>query len=114
MLLNKGGSRARRILSKASVEAMLSDQLTAGQKINSALLPGYFDDHGWGFGVAMTTQRNKNPGRYGWDGGLGTSWASGPRHEFTGILMTQRAWTSPNPPDVCVDFWAAAYQSLDD
>jgi CubicO group peptidase (beta-lactamase class C family) len=114
MLLNKGSYRARRILSKASVEAMLSDQLTAGQKTDSALLPGYFDDHGWGFGVAMTPQRNKNPGRYGWDGGLGTSWASDPRHEFTGILMTQRAWTSPNPPDVCVDFWAAAYQFLDD
>jgi CubicO group peptidase (beta-lactamase class C family) len=114
MLLNKGSYRGRQILSEASVEAMVSDQLTVAQKTNAALLPGYFDDHGWGFGLAMTTHSNPHPGRYGWDGGLGTSWASDPHHEFTGILMTQRAWSSPNPPDVCRDFWAAAYQALGD
>jgi hypothetical protein len=30
------------------------------------------------------------------------------------ILMTQKAWTSPNPPDVCRDFWTSAYQAIDD
>ena len=30
------------------------------------------------------------------------------------ILMTQRAWTSPSPPDVCRDFWTLAYQAIDD
>ena len=29
-------------------------------------------------------------------------------------LMTQRAWTSPNPPDICLDFWTSAYQAIDD
>jgi hypothetical protein len=33
---------------------------------------------------------------------------------MTTILMTQRAWTSPNPPDVCRDFWTLAYQAIDD
>ena len=28
------------------------------------------------------------------------------------ILMTQRAWTSPNPPRVCLDFWTSAYQAI--
>jgi hypothetical protein len=33
---------------------------------------------------------------------------------MVGILMTQRAWTSPSPPDVCLDFWTSAYQAIDD
>ena len=28
--------------------------------------------------------------------------------------MTQRNWTSPNPPPVCRDFWTLAYQAIDD
>jgi len=31
-----------------------------------------------------------------------------------GILMTQRAWTSPVPPAVCRDFWTSVYQAIDD
>ena len=54
-----------------------------------------------------TTWR-RSPGRFGWDGGLGTSWYSDPREEWSAILMTQRAWTSPSPPDVCLDFWTSA------
>jgi len=32
---------------------------------------------------------------------------------LTGILFTQRAMTSPAPPQVAVDFWTAAYGALD-
>jgi CubicO group peptidase (beta-lactamase class C family) len=53
-------------------------------------------------------------GQFGWDGGLGTSWASDPSEDLVGILLTQQAWTSPTPPDVCVDFWTSAYQAIDD
>ncbi len=54
------------------------------------------------------------PGRFGWDGGLGTSWSSDPTEELVGILMTQRMWTSPRGPDVYHDFWTQAYQAIDD
>jgi len=54
------------------------------------------------------------PGRFGWDGGLGTSWYSDPREEMVGILLTQRAWTSPKPPSVCLDFWTCVYQAIGD
>jgi len=54
------------------------------------------------------------PGRFGWDGGLGTSWSSDPTEELVGILMTQRMWTSPQGPDVYHDFWTQAYQAIDD
>jgi len=117
MMLNHGKHANSHILSRLSVELMTTDQLTPEQKAVSGLVPGYFDSHGWGFGVSMVTRRNDIaavPGRYGSDGGLGTSWYSDPREDMVTILMTQRAWTSPSPPDVCLDFWTSAYQAIDD
>ncbi len=117
MMLSQGKHGSERLLSRLSVETMTTDQLTPEQKAVSGLVPGYFDSHGWGFGVSVVTRRDDIaavPGRYGWDGGLGTSWYSDPREEMVIILMTQRAWTSPSPPDVCLDFWTLAYQAIDD
>ena len=117
MLLNQGKHGNRRILSRLSVELMTTDHLTPEQKAVSGLIPGYFDSHGWGFGMSVVTKRDDVaavPGRFGWDGGLGTSWYSDPREDMVTILMTQRAWTSPSPPDVCLDFWTLAYQAIDD
>jgi CubicO group peptidase (beta-lactamase class C family) len=96
-------------------ETMTTDQLTPAQKAASGLVDGYFDSHGWGFGVSVVTKRHDvagSVGTFGWDGGLGTSWRSDPTEDMVGILMTQRAWTSPNPPDVCLDFWTSAYQAI--
>jgi CubicO group peptidase (beta-lactamase class C family) len=117
MMLDMGRHGSGRILSRTSVETMTTDQLTPEQKAVSGLVPGYFDSHGWGFGVSMVTRRTEvagSVGRYGWDGGLGTCWSSDPREEMVTILMTQRAWTSPSPPDVCLDFLTSAYQAIDD
>jgi CubicO group peptidase (beta-lactamase class C family) len=117
MMLSQGKHGGERILSRLSVEIMTTDQLTPEQKVVSGLVPGYFDSHGWGFGLSVVTRRDDVamvPGRYGWDGGLGTSWYSDPREGMVTILMTQRAWTSPSPPDVCLDFWTSAYQAIDD
>jgi CubicO group peptidase (beta-lactamase class C family) len=117
MMLSLGKHSGERILSRLSVELMTTDQLTPEQKAVSGLVPGYFDNHGWGFGVSMVTRRDDVaavPGRYGWDGGMGTSWYSDPREEMVTILMTQHAWTSPSPPNVCLDFWTSAYQAIDD
>jgi len=74
------------------------------------LVPGYFDSHGWGFGVSIVTRREGvagSVGKFGWDGGLGTSWYADPREDMVTILMTQAAWTSPSPPDICLDFWTS-------
>ena len=96
---------------------MTSDQLTTAQKQDSGLLSGYFDSHGWGFGMSVVTRRDTiygTPGRFGWDGGLGTSWYADPEEGMTTLLMTQQSWTSPSPPNVCRDFWTLAYSSIDD
>jgi CubicO group peptidase (beta-lactamase class C family) len=117
MLLHKGRHGRERILSRPSVEAMTADQLTPEQKAVSGLVGGYFDGHGWGFGLSMVTRRDDGAGsvgQFGWDGGLGTSWRSDPQEDLVGILMTQRAWTSPTPPEVCRDFWTGVYQAIDD
>ena len=117
MMLDKGKLGSVRILSRPSVELMTTDQLTPDQKATSGLTEGSFESHGWGFGVSIATRRTElagSVGMYGWDGGLGTSWRADPAENLTGILLTQRMWTSPNGPDVYLDFWASLYQSIDD
>ena len=117
MLRGKGVSRGERILSRPSVEFMTSDQLTPEQKAASGLVPGFFRVHGWGFGVAVVTERTevaKSAGTYGWDGGMGTSWYNDPAEDLTMILMTQQAWASPIPPRLFQDFWTATYQAIAD
>ena len=117
MMLSNGKYGNQRLLSRLSVELMTTDQLTPEQKAVSGLTSGFFDSHGWGFGVSMVTKRDNVaavPGRYGWDGGMGTSWYSDPREDMVTILMTQCAWTSPSSPNICLDFWTSAYQAIND
>jgi CubicO group peptidase (beta-lactamase class C family) len=107
MMLDEGQGPKGRVLSKASVLAMTSDQITPAQKAASAGLPGFWETHGWGFGVSVVTQRGElapSLGRFGWDGGLGTSWASDPREGMVAILMTQCS-AFPWFWDVYRDFW---------
>ncbi len=117
MMLKGGKHGNERILSRRSVELMTIDHITPEQKAVSGFFPGFWDDHGWGFGVSIVTRRDDlaaTPGRYGWDGGYGTSWYVDPKEEVIGILMTQRVWDSPSPPGVLLDFWTSAYQAIDD
>jgi CubicO group peptidase (beta-lactamase class C family) len=117
MMLKRGKYRNERILSRRSVEVMTTDQITPEQKAVSGFFPGFWDSHGWGFGVSIVTRRDDlaaNPGTYGWDGGYGTSWYVDPKEELIGILMTQRVWDSPSPPGVLSDFWTSAYAAIDD
>jgi CubicO group peptidase (beta-lactamase class C family) len=115
MMLSWGKHGNQRVLSRLTVEAMTTDQLTPEQKAVSGLFPGFFDRMGWGFGVSVITRRDAIaavPGRYGWDGGLGTSWYSDPKEDMVIIILTQSAWGPLNPPNV--DFWTLAYQAIDD
>jgi hypothetical protein len=53
------------------------------------------------------------PGGYGWEGGSGTTWRTDTASGLTGILLTQRMVTSPEPTELVTDFWAAAYAAID-
>ncbi len=117
MMLSKGKYKHQRILSRLSIEAMTTDQLTPAQKAISGLHPDDFAHLGWGFGLSICTGRESIsaiPGRFGWDGGMGTSWYSDPHEDMVTILMTNQFWNSPTPPNVCLDFWTSAYQAIDD
>jgi len=57
MMLNKGKHGNERILSRLSVELMTTDHITSEQKAVSGFFPGFWDNRGWGFGVAEISQR---------------------------------------------------------
>jgi CubicO group peptidase (beta-lactamase class C family) len=116
MMPDNGKHGSERILSRPSVETMTTDQLAPRQKAVSGFLPGYFDSRGWGFGLSMVTKRDDVaavPGRFGCDGGFGTSWYSDPKEDLTAILMTQRGGF-PLFSGVYLDFWISVYQAIDD
>jgi CubicO group peptidase (beta-lactamase class C family) len=109
MLLNKGRHGHERLLSRLAVETMTTDQLTPAQKSASGSSLDFLDGRGWGFGIAIVSRRDDLsavPGRFGWDGGYGTSWASDPREDLVAIMMTQRAGF-PGAAGAYVDFWTS-------
>jgi CubicO group peptidase (beta-lactamase class C family) len=115
MLLNKGAYGKERILSRPSVELMMSDHLTPAQKAVSPLAD-YWESHGWGFGGSVVTRRDTiadTPGKYGWDGGFGTSWYVDPAEEMITILLTQAASAASTAPAIARDFWTAAYAAIE-
>jgi CubicO group peptidase (beta-lactamase class C family) len=116
MLLDGGIGANDRVLSRASVDLMTSDHLTAAQRASTGM-PGAFVDTSWGFGLQVQTRRTglgPTVGAYGWDGGLGTAWTIDPAEGLVAILLTQAAWTSPAPPAICDDFRTATYAALTD
>lgn len=114
MMLAKGVGPTGRILSRPSVALMTTDQLTAEQKAGAALFFG--ESAGWGFGMAVVTQRRDlfGPGRFGWDGGLGTTAHADPAEDLAGVLLTTRGMDSPEPPKAFRDFWTLAYAAIAD
>jgi CubicO group peptidase (beta-lactamase class C family) len=103
----------RRLLSEASLKAMTTNRLTADQLKGGALILG--PGRGWGLGLGAyvtETPYGVQPGAYGWDGGFGTSWFNDPARGLTAILLTQRVFDSPDPPQVHKDFWRGAYAAL--
>jgi CubicO group peptidase (beta-lactamase class C family) len=115
MMLNFGKLGRERILSRPTIETMITDQLTAEQRAANAMFFG--DNRSWGFGVSMVIKRDATasvPGRYGWEGGYGTSFSVDPHEGLVAILLTQVLWSSPQGPRVYHDFWTSVYQTLDD
>jgi CubicO group peptidase (beta-lactamase class C family) len=105
------------LLSPESVAQMLRDRTTARDRAEN---PWFFGEHlGWGLtmsvplaGVDPRTIPAGLPRGYGWEGGSGTTWHTDPVTGLTGILLTQRMVTSPEPEEVTRDFWSAAHAAL--
>jgi len=109
MLAAGGGG----LLSPGSVALMLRDRTTPRDRAEN---PWFFGEHlGWGLMMSVpATGADPRavpagmPRGYGWEGGSGTAWRTDPATGLTGILLTQRLMTSPEPPAVARDFWSAA------
>jgi CubicO group peptidase (beta-lactamase class C family) len=117
MILHEGRYDGGRLLSRASVEMMTSDQLTSEQKRECGPWAPYFTDHGWGFGVSVATKRQdlgEPAGRYGWNGALGSVWYADPGEDYDLLLMTGAAKNVFTPPPIYRDFWTLAYSAIDD
>jgi CubicO group peptidase (beta-lactamase class C family) len=115
MMLDEGEHGGERILSRLSVELMTTNHLTPEQRASSGSVPVFLGERGWGFGLSTIPGDDAavaTPGRYGWEGGLGTSWSSDPTEDMVGILLTQRL-ASPGSPRIDLDFWATVYGELD-
>src|SRR5258705_168164 len=66
--------------------------------------------------MAVDIQRKESSrtrGRFGWDGGFGTSASADPAEGMIGILFTQGMMDSPEPPKVFSDFWTLAYGAME-
>ena len=116
MLLAEGQlSDGSRLISRAAVEAMTTDQIGV---LDGAAGPLPDGSQGWGFGVGVQVRRTgvaHSIGSYGWDGGLGSSWSNDPRERLVGTILTTDSFTGPFPPPAVVqDFWTCVYAALDD
>lgn len=87
MLTAGGVVGGRRFLSEEHLTLMTTDQVPETCKTPDSFFPGFWDDLGWGFGVAVHTG-GEDGGRYGWSGGLGTDFFVDP-DGTVGLLLTQ-------------------------
>ena len=82
MLMNGGRHGGVQLLRAETVREMTTDRLTPEQAAAGMFFPGFFDTWGWGYGVGVVKAPDAVspvPGRYGWDGGFGTSWFNDPK-----------------------------------
>ena len=94
------------VLSADSVALMTADALTDAQRAQARPIVG--PGRSWGLGTAVdleATGPGMAAGRWGWDGGTGTSARVDPSRDAVGILLTQRMMTGPQ--DGFDDFWGA-------
>lgn len=117
MLITDGrGPGGRRLLSRAGLALMMTDQITPEQKARSPFSAGFWDRNGWGLGGAVFTRRDDvgaNPGAYGWTGGFGTAFLIDPDEQLTAICLTQRLMRSPDDMALGQALFTMAYAALD-
>jgi CubicO group peptidase (beta-lactamase class C family) len=104
-----------RLLSRASVEVMTTDQIGAAPGVPGPSTDGSL---GWGLGVGVQVRRVglvPTVGGYGWTGGLGSAWGNDPTERLVGIVLTTDAFSSAFPLPVTIqDFWTATYSAFGD
>jgi len=88
MILNGGELDGRRILSRKTVELMLTDH------VPQAVMPPHLAGNGYGFGFAVRRNlvdapRVGSPGELEWGGVFNTFFFADPKEKLIGVIMTQ-------------------------
>jgi CubicO group peptidase (beta-lactamase class C family) len=112
-LLTGRAPDGRQLISLELLKSMQTNYLTAAQMADGEMILGA--GWGWGYGVGVVVGNNPygiSRGAYGWNGGFGTSWFNEPAQALTAVLLTQRVFDSPDPPQVHKDFWRAVHEVL--
>jgi CubicO group peptidase (beta-lactamase class C family) len=94
------------VLSAEALALMTTDALTYEQ--HRQALPVVGPGRSWGLATGVDIEALEPwmaPGRWGWDGGSGTTARVDPSRDTVGVLLTQRAMTGPL--DGFDRFWAA-------
>ena len=115
MMLNGGELNGVRLLERQTVTEMTRNQLTREQREHSDATWFMFSGHGgWGLGMSVAMTQGEPwvvPGRFGWDGGYGTSAYVDPQNDVIGLFFSQKMMDSPEPPQTYVDFWRSVYRA---
>lgn len=114
-LLGGGKLDGVRLISRPTVELMTMDHTPDALKTGPDAAMFFANGGGWGFQMGVGVKRTQswtNPGRFGWDGGYGTSAYTDPKEGLVAILLTQRMMDSPQPQKHYLDFWTSAYAAV--
>jgi CubicO group peptidase (beta-lactamase class C family) len=93
------------VLSAGAARQMTTDQLSAEQRWGAE---GFLQDRSWSFCQSVVV-KGPRAGAFGWNGGLGTSLLVDPGRDLTMIVLTQRLFGDPHPPQVHEELQSAAY-----
>jgi CubicO group peptidase (beta-lactamase class C family) len=89
LLRDRGVVDGRRLLTEESVAALTTNHLTPDQMASAGVL---LHGLGWGYGMAVAVApdpASQIPGRYGWDGGYGTTWFNDPHRDLIAMALSQ-------------------------
>ena len=93
MLLGRGELDGVRILSAASVDEMLTDQLPEGPERRFFLFEDFWRGAGFGLGLQITTEQSgggPSVGSFWWHGATGVQWTADPGNDLIFIRFIQR------------------------
>lgn len=110
MLLRGGRGTRGPIISAPSFQVMTTD--TLGERARTMAREFLEPDMGWGLGVGIDTSSRyptSHAGRFGWDGGTGTSLWVDPASGVGGVLLTRQGFGTPEPPEYLDAFWRSVH-----
>lgn len=112
MLLGRGELDGVRILSSASVDEMLTDQLPEEPERRFFLFEDFWRGAGFGLGLQITTEQSDggpSVGSFWWHGATGVQWTADPRNDLIFLRFIQRGDV---PRGFGAEYMQALYEAI--